>query len=77
MRLTVRVHPRSATPRVAWDGSIADVWVSAPPAEGRANEAVVRMLASWLDVAPSAIRIASGHRGRLKVIEVEGGTLPG
>ena len=75
MRLTVRVHPRSAKPRVAWDGSIVDVWVAAPPAEGRANEAVVRMLASWLDVPPSSIRIASGHRSRVKVVEIEGGTL--
>jgi uncharacterized protein len=72
MRLTVRVHPRSAKPRIEWDGTVAEVWIAAPPVEGRANAAVIDALSKWLDVSASSIRIVSGHRSRLKLIEVDG-----
>ena len=47
--------------------------VSAPPHDGMANEALVRLLAKGLGVAPSKVRIVSGATARLKTIEVDGG----
>lgn len=72
IRLEVRVHPRASRARVEWDGSLAGVWVAPPAADGRANHAVVRALAGWLGVPPSAVRIVAGARGRSKVVEVDG-----
>ena len=72
MRLRVRVHPRSANPRIEWDGTTAEVWMAAPPIEGRANAAVIHALSKWLDVPASSISIVSGHRSRLKLVEVDG-----
>jgi len=46
--------------------------VSAPAIEGRANEAVVQLLAKRLRVAKSSVRIVRGHRSRDKVVEIEG-----
>ena len=46
--------------------------VTAPPVEGQANEAVRRLLARALGVAPSAITVVRGARGRDKVVRVEG-----
>jgi uncharacterized protein (TIGR00251 family) len=47
--------------------------VAAPPHDGMANEALVRMVAKTLKLAPSKVRIVSGATSRLKTIEVEAG----
>jgi uncharacterized protein YggU (UPF0235/DUF167 family) len=46
--------------------------VQAPPEAGRANDAVVRLLAGVLDVARSGVRVVTGQGSRTKVIEVDG-----
>ena len=45
--------------------------VSAPPHDNMANDALVRLLAKGLGVAPSKVRIVSGATSRLKMVEVE------
>jgi uncharacterized protein YggU (UPF0235/DUF167 family) len=46
--------------------------VSAPPVEGAANHALVRLLADELGVARSAVRLVAGAAGRDKLIVVDG-----
>jgi uncharacterized protein YggU (UPF0235/DUF167 family) len=46
--------------------------VAAPPERGRANEALVGLIASTLDVAPGSVRVVAGQRGRAKIVEIEG-----
>ena len=77
-RLSVRVHPKARTVRLEWDGSTLEIWVREPPADGRANAAVVRAVARWAGVAPSQVAIVSGAAGRHKLIEIqrEGGLPP-
>jgi len=77
-RLTVHVHPKARTVRLKWDGSTLEIWVREPPADGRANAAVVRAVARWAGVAPSQVAIVSGAAGRNKLIEIqrEGGLPP-
>ncbi len=48
------------------------VKVTAPPVEGKANEALVRFLAKELGVAPSDIEIIKGHHSREKMLKVSG-----
>jgi uncharacterized protein YggU (UPF0235/DUF167 family) len=48
------------------------VEVHEPPADGRANDAVVRLLADVLEVKRSDVRVVTGHAARAKVVEVEG-----
>ena len=71
-RIAVRVQPgarkNALVDRLAnGDWKIA---VSAPPEGGRANEAVVELLASHFSVAKSAIRIVLGQSARRKLIEI-------
>jgi uncharacterized protein len=69
----VRVQPRASRPELA--GARAGallVRVAAPPLEGAANEALLRLLGRELGVAPSAIRILRGAMGREKVLSVRG-----
>lgn len=67
----VRVTPRAAKPR--WEpGDPVRVWVTAPPSEGQANDAVVRLIAGALGVAPSRVSVVRGANSRDKLLRVEG-----
>jgi len=71
MRVSVRVHPKSSSIRVIRKSpGECEVWVTAPPAENRANEAVQEALAEFFGVAKSRVRLVSGGRGRNKIFEV-------
>ena len=48
------------------------VRVNAPPVDGRANDALERLLARALDLTRSNVRVVSGGRGRLKTVAIEG-----
>jgi uncharacterized protein (TIGR00251 family) len=72
-RVTVKVHPRAK--RTALAGRLGDAYkldLTAPPAEGKANEECIRFFAELAGVPRSCIRIVSGQTARLKVIEIEG-----
>ena len=70
---SIRVHPRAR--RNAIDGRIGDalkVSLTAPPVDGKANEAVIRFFAELLHVPRSSVTIAAGETSRNKVIRVVG-----
>jgi len=71
---TVRVAPRAATSLIGGerDGALL-IRVTAPPADGAANEAVIRVVAKALDLPPSAVRLVRGARARTKVLSVPAG----
>ena len=76
--LRVRVQPRSSRNALAGEreGALV-VRLTAPPVEGRANQALARVLAEALDVAPSAVQLLRGDSGRDKLVSVSGvGKLP-
>ena len=76
-RLAVRVHPRAHAERLEWDGSTLELWGREPPADGRANAAVIRAVARWVGVPPSQVVIVSGTAARRKLVEIEhAGGLP-
>lgn len=72
VRVEVRAHPGASRPRLEWDGRVAQVWVTAAAAEGAANRAVMAGVAEWLGVAPNRVVLLRGHRGRGKLLEVDG-----
>ena len=53
------------------DGALR-VRVAAPPIEGAANQALVRVLAEELGVARRSVRLVAGAAGRQKLVVVEG-----
>lgn len=72
-RVAVRVQPRSRGNEIRGQQSGAIVVrLTAPPVEGKANQALVDYLADRLGVARGAVSIASGHNSRRKLVEVEG-----
>jgi uncharacterized protein (TIGR00251 family) len=73
MRLRVRVTARAARDEIAGvrDGVLL-VRVTAPPVEGRANDAVCRTVAAALGVPARRVSVVRGHGAREKTLEVEG-----
>jgi uncharacterized protein (TIGR00251 family) len=72
-RLRLRVSP--GTGRAAIVGRYGEGWkirVTAPPEGGRANDAVLRLLAEALAVPRTALTLVSGHSGRDKIVELAG-----
>jgi uncharacterized protein (TIGR00251 family) len=72
-RLRLRVSPGAG--RAAVVGRYGDGWkvrVTAPPEHGRANDAVLRLLADTLDVPRDTLTLVSGHAARDKIVELTG-----
>ena len=78
MLLHVRLTPKSACDEIGGIGQLADgspvllARVRAVPENGKANEALVRLLAKALRVPASAVHIEAGAGSRLKSIRIEG-----
>jgi len=73
VRINVRVSPGS--PRTAVVGSYRDGWklrVAAPPESGKANDAVLRLLAKVLSLPVQRVEIVAGRTSRNKIVEVDG-----
>jgi len=69
--LHIRVIPRARRDEIAGEraGRLL-IRTTAPPADGKANEAVRRLLAAHLGVAPRAVEITAGHHARDKTVQV-------
>ena len=70
MKIQVKVKPNSKTDEVSREGDSFIVKVKQPPKEGKANQAVIKLLAEHFGVPRSQISILSGSKSRNKVIEV-------
>ena len=72
MELDIRVHPRASRNAIEVDDERITVRVTAPPESGKANDAVVALLAKRLGVGKRNIRIVRGHRSRAKRVRING-----
>jgi len=69
----IKVHPRARKNAITGElGGALKLSLTAPPVEGRANEACIEFLANLLKVPRSSVTIASGQSSRRKVIRVSG-----
>ena len=71
--LKVYLQPKSSKNEIV--GPYRDgikVRITAPPVEGRANEALIRFLAKELRTSPSRIEIIKGHHSREKTLRISG-----
>jgi uncharacterized protein len=76
--LSVRVTPKSSRDEIGGIEDLADgravlkVRVRAAPENGKANEAVIRMLAKALRIRASAVGLEGGAASRVKTLRLEG-----
>ena len=70
-RITVRLTPRAGRDAIqGWDADVFRVRVARPPVDGKANLALIKLLAKALGVPSSRVAIVSGATARTKVVEI-------
>ena len=70
--LAIRVTPRASRNEIVEilnDGTVK-IRLTAPPVEGKANQALVVFLAEVLDLPPNRIEIVAGATGRDKLVSI-------
>ena len=71
--LHLKVTPSASRDAVVgWQGDVLRVHVRAPAQRGKANDAVLRLLAAALGVERRRLRIVRGETSRQKVVSVDG-----
>ena len=72
-RFAVKVHPRARKNAITGElGEALKVGLTAPPREGRANDACIKFFATILNVPRSSVSIAAGQSSRNKIMLVAG-----
>jgi uncharacterized protein (TIGR00251 family) len=70
---SVKIHPRAKKDAITGElGDALKVALTAPPVEGKANQACIEFFANLLKVPRSSVTIAAGQTSRNKVIRVAG-----
>lgn len=72
--ISVRVNPRSPKNEISeilQDGTIK-VRLTAPPVDGKANQALIEFIAKVLDVKTNQVDIVAGQTGKDKLITITG-----
>jgi uncharacterized protein YggU (UPF0235/DUF167 family) len=74
IEVAVQAHPRSSRTALNFVGDVLHAWVTAPPVEGAANEAVIALIADHLGIARSRVTLVRGSTARQKRIAIAGVT---
>jgi len=75
VRVAVHVQPRASRSEIVGQhGAALKVRLQAPPVDGAANDALVRLLADALGVSPRSVRVVAGATSRAKTVEIDGTT---
>lgn len=70
MIVNVHVIPRAKVKKIFFDGETLRVYTNVVPADGKANAAVIKMLAEHFNVPKSSISIVRGETSHNKVISI-------
>ena len=73
----MRLTPKSGKDEIAGvetfgEETVLKARVRALPEAGRANAALERLIADWLDVPPSSVSVVQGGKSRLKQVAIAG-----
>jgi uncharacterized protein (TIGR00251 family) len=71
VKIRVNVKPNSKIEELTHEGDDFTIRVKEPAREGKANQAVIKLLARHFGIPRSQVRILSGPKIRNKVIEVK------
>lgn len=75
--LAIRLTPKASANRIGEIRQLPSgeeqltVYVTAPPDKGKANEAMLRLLAKHLGVSASRLRIVRGETSRNKTVQID------
>jgi len=70
MRLNIRVQPNAKQNKIVEETGRFKVYLTVPPVEGKANQALIEFLAEHFNVKRSQVKILRGEKSRDKAIEI-------
>ncbi len=76
-RITLTLHIQPGAKKTEFAGRHGDalkIRLAAPPVDGKANEALVKFIATTLHLPKSSVMLKSGQTSRHKVLEITGAT---
>ena len=68
MEIDIKVQPKARRNSIGIDG----VRVTAAPEKGKANEAVIALMAKQLEIAKGRVKVVRGHKARNKRLCIDG-----
>lgn len=68
--INIRVIPNAKKNEVIQEAGGLKVKITAPPVEGKANKALIEVLAEYFNVKKSAVKIIKGAKSKNKVIMI-------
>jgi uncharacterized protein (TIGR00251 family) len=72
MMITIKASPNAKKPVIKKiNETLYEVRIDAPPDKGKANVRLIELLADYLKLSKSSIRIVRGHKGRNKIVEIK------
>ena len=69
--IEVKVSPRAKKSAVEESGGRYRAWVQSAPEKGKANKELIKLMADYLSLPPSRIRIIRGLNSRNKSLRIE------
>lgn len=70
--IKIKVIPRSKKQVVKPERNQWTVWLKALPIDGKANRELILILAKYLKIAQTNIRVVRGTRSKIKTVDIEG-----
>lgn len=71
MKIIVKTKPGAKENKIEKvDEANYTIYIKEPPINGRANAALIKLLADHFDISPSLVQIISGYMARVKVVEI-------
>ena len=67
----VQVKPNAKIEKVEEENWILKIWTKEPAKEGKANEAVIKLLAKYFKVTKRQVEIKSGFKSKQKVVQIK------
>jgi uncharacterized protein len=68
--MRLRVVPGAKVERLAIENATVKIWIRTAPEDGKANKAVIALLAKTLEIPSAAVAIISGHASRDKRVRI-------
>lgn len=71
MQIKIRVIPKAKQNKIVKEKDRYKIWVTTAPVDNKANKAVIKILADFLEIKKAQVEIISGFKSRDKVVEIK------
>ena len=69
--ITIRLHPKSSKENISISEETIEIYIKEPPFKGKANKALIKMLAKRLNLSSSYLEIVGGQTSKIKTIKLK------